>query len=187
MTCKVEMVIWSKNEMTCHICKTNYNRKTESMKGDAAAQGWFRTNVMKKPEERNSWFTRNKDTYEPHKKRSFDGAGKYEEGSVETIKAEDYDFHDWLPSDEWVIRERGRGTAGDGNPTQQRAVALESFENELKNKNYPKRKSGCGKYMLLGVYRGMRDTVGTGQERSRAWKRERTIKDNVVSYYGWAF
>lgn len=69
---------------TCHVCKSNYNRHQERTKSNPNLRKWW-TSLSK--EEKTSWFLRNRDTYEPGKRKSFDNAGFYVESSGKGVKS----------------------------------------------------------------------------------------------------
>ena len=126
------------------------------------------------------WFKRNKLAYFPGKRVAFDTPGSYEETSKDAIQVSAAELVDWLPVDEWIIRERALGKCGDGSAEQQRQLAIASFENALMEKEVPKKRSQDGKNWLLGIYKGQRASIAKVEERSSGWKRRKVVGDTVV-------
>ena len=67
-----EMCKWGRNGLSCHPCKTNYNRNNERLQKNSALREWWSKLTR---EEKVAWFVRNKQCYEPNKRHSFDDAG----------------------------------------------------------------------------------------------------------------
>ena len=153
-----KMCPWSSTSMTCHVCKTNYNRKMEHIRGKKDELKWFK-GVLKDKVERTNWFERQKGTYEPCKRSAFDEPGKYVEASGSTDFDKNYADYRWLPIDEWGIRQRALGECGEGTAKEQADIAREDFKEKVADPRFPTR---CvrGTY-LLGVYKGEAHEVGS--------------------------
>eukprot|EP00959_Pyramimonas_sp_CCMP1952_P346992 7267497-Pyramimonas_sp.AAC.1 len=97
------------------------------------------------------WHRRNKKIHAAGQKKAFDD-GIYEEESSKAAFMNDTDLYDYLPQDEWVIREK---QLQDGLTTRA-AIAL--FEEKCGDPSTAKRK--IRNRICLGVFKGAR--VGTG-------------------------
>ena len=170
------MCPWSNNSMTCHVCKTNYNRKMESIKGKPEELKWFK-GVMNNRDGRTKWFERTKTTYEPCKRSAFDTAGAYEEASGSRTFDRDFAMYKWLPVDEWIIRQRLLGECGDGTAKEQAQVARDDFKTKVSDLKFPT-KSINGVF-LLGVYTGEINEVGKEDSTRKESKRIKVIEDTV--------
>ena len=72
------------------------------------------------------------------------------------------------------------GLAGDGLPSEQYKKAHDDFYDQLEKRNFPKKKSETqANTYLLGVHMGADDVVGTRDQRTRQWKRQKTVADTV--------
>ena len=67
-------------------------------------------------------FKDNKKTYQPNKRNAFDNAGAYNESSNRLHGVRDHDQYEFLPMDDWIIRQRMLGKCGDGTNLEQYEV-----------------------------------------------------------------
>ena len=168
------MCPWSKSSWTCHPCKTNYNRQCERNGKDPVVRRWWRG--MPKIE-KTAWFKKNKATYEPNKKHSFDDAGVYAESSKAVSHVDDDNLYRYIPQDDWILREMQLGRCGDGLPREQYQVGLKKWEAALMERQTRKRQ--VGEVWLMGIYAGVEVRVGTSQQEEQSLKRQRTVQDSV--------
>ena len=170
-----ECAPWGKSTYSCSDCKCNYNRKTEAIRGKPDEQKWFRS-VLKDPTARVNWFKRNKFCNQPNKKKTFDEAGILEDSSGTRDWSSDIDRYKWLTPEEWIIRVRALGLAGNGTPQQQHQVGLDDYKAKCADKTFPKL---CKHGMwLLGVFKGVEHQEGSEESKGRAWKRRKTVDDS---------
>ena len=171
-----QMCAWGKTSMSCHICKTNYNRQNERIKSDGALERWWK-NLSK--EERMQWYIRNKNTYEPNKRKAFNNPGVYEESESSKAVASKHDVYRYLTMDDFIIRQRLLGLCGNGTPQEQHAVGKKLYEEKTLDRNHPKEKSKATGEWLIGVAKGMEARVGDEESREIKHKRQKTITVTV--------
>lgn len=173
--CQVsQMGPWSRSTVSCHVCKTNYNRMMERMKTNPSLRRYWK--ALEKPEKQ-QWFVQNKATYEPNKRKAFDNAAMFVESAGSSARSSEEDMWHYLPLDEWVIRERSLGNCGNGTAEEQRIVAKESFNAALMDKNMRKKK--VGEVWLVGVFRGVEHRTGNVEFKQQEFKRQKTVNDMV--------
>lgn len=169
-----EMCPWSRKAWSCHVCKTNYNRNTERCSKDAALKEWWRTLSR---EERVSWFRRNKKTYEPNRKHSFDDAGEYSEATIATSESKETSIYEYLTFEDWYMRQRLLGRLGSGGDADLLERGKELFEKAVHDPSVKNKFSN--KQWLIGIYKGVRDEVGRSDRKELGWKRRKRVKDTV--------
>jgi len=162
------------NKFSCHVCKTNYNRNNERMKGSPQLKTWWKK--MSK-DQRREWYRTNKETYEPGQARAWENAGEYEESTTQASSSKDEELVSRLTLDEWIIREKLLGNCGEGSQAEQRQVAIKSFVAQVMDKNVHTPFVN-GQY-LVPVFRGTESRVGTEQRREEGFKRRKVIRDTV--------
>jgi len=162
--------------MSCHICKTNYNRQNERIKSDGALKRWWK-NLSK--EERVQWLIRNKTTYEPNKRKAFDNLGAYEESGSNKAMASKHDVYRYLTVDDSIVRQRLLGLCGNGTPEEQHAVGKKLYEEKILDRSHPKEKSKATGEWLIGVSKGIETRVGDEESREIKHKRQKTVADTV--------
>ena len=148
-----ECAPWGKSTYSCSDCKCNYNRKTEAFREKSDEQKWFRS-VLQDPTT----------------------AGILEGFSGTRDWSSDMDRYKWLTPEEWIIRVRALGLAGNGTPQQQHQVGLDDYNAKCADKTFPKL---CKHRMwLLGVFKGVEHQEGGEESKGRAWKRRKTVDDS---------
>ena len=158
----INMCPWSKTAMTCHVCKTNYNRNLERMKDSKELRDWWK-GLSK--EAKVDWFKRNKATYEPNKKRAFDTDGEYQEFSSNKRRRVDEDLNSYLTLEEWSLREISLGRCGTGTLDEKLLVGKKRFEEKVMEAGVAKKWSISNECWLLGVYRGVEERTGSVDEQ----------------------
>ena len=164
---------WGSHNWTCKPCKNNYTRQTERIANDTKLKAYW---VSLSQEQRTAWFQRNKATYVPGGRKTFDNAGFFEED--ETVSAIDSDLLAWdyLTLDEWTIREKALDNVS-GSIEEQKAQAKLSFEAKVMDRT-AKTKYVLGQH-LVGVFKGIKGRVGTERRQNTRWGRRRTVDDNT--------
>ena len=168
------MCPWSNTSWTCHVCKTNYNRQIERNSQDPSLRKWWK--ALAKPD-KVSWFKRNKSTYEPNKRHAFDKAGLYEEESAKSSHKDDDRVWNYIPMDDWIIRQKLLGKLGTGTDEDQYSNGVKLFESAIMNKDTAKK--FVNNSWLIGVWAGVQERVGERAERRVSNKRQKTMDDSV--------
>lgn len=163
----------SGKQYSCHVCKTNYNRNLERCKENAQRRAWWKS--MSK-EERTEWFKRNRQTYEPCKRKAFDEVGEYQEKDVKACVESDNEVYQFLPLDEWIVREKLLGRVH-GTEAEKAEQAKESFYAKVLDRSVKKRK--VGDEWCIGVFRGVEERIGTEKRREQQYGRKKRITDTI--------
>ena len=150
------MCPWGKSNWSCHICKTNYNRRTEQNSKDGKPKDHWK--AMSK-EEKQDWFKKNKAVYEPNKKHAYDNSGEYVDSNLKGSRHNSDNVYRWLPCDDWTIRQKTLGKCGDGTAEQQYVKGIDLFKAAVLDKTVAK-KFEHGQW-LIGVYSGLVEKVGS--------------------------
>ena len=146
-----KMCPWSKSWMSCHTCKTNYNRQTERVAHNIPLRKWWKSHT---PEDRKSWFQRNKATFEHGKRKEFDNAG-FDEFEKKAKQRLNHDVVGWMTDEDWIIRQRLLG-----KEDLKYEEWMERFKEKVLGPSSRAKKAENGAW-LLPVYRGQEDKVGT--------------------------
>lgn len=160
-----EMTQWSKSKLCCHKCKSNYNRHTERMSNNPKLKEWWRALP---PDEKVQWYQRNKRLHAPGVKKQWDDFGFVDATSIQHHKTSET-LVDYLDFDGWIIRQSLLGVG--------REAAIKLWEEAMTDKNQKKRKNGDK--ILLGVFKGVRDRVGSSEVHEQTWKRQKCVYDNI--------
>jgi hypothetical protein len=168
------MCPWGKSSWSCHICKTNYNRRTEQNSKDGKLKDHWK--AMSK-EEKQDWFKKNKAAYEPNKRHAYDNPGEYVDSNLKGSRHNSDSVYKWLPCDDWIIRQKMLGKCGGGTPEQQYSKGLDLYKEAVLDKTVAK-KFEHGQW-LIGIYGGLEERVGSFSEVNQQWKRRKTIHDQV--------
>lgn len=160
-----EMTQWSKAKLSCHKCKSNYNRHTERMAKNPKLKAWWKG---LQPSDRVQWFQRNKKLQAPGAKKQWDDMSFEEHTGVQNHKTSDA-MVDYLDLEGWVIRQRLLGRSHE--------EAIQLWEAAMSDKSIKKRK--FGEQVLVSVFKGIRDTVGSSEIHEQHWKRRKQVEDNI--------
>lgn len=160
-----DMTKWSKTKMSCHRCRSTYNRHQERMSKNPKLKAWWKDLPQ---EERVQWFQRNKKLQMPGTKKQWDDMSFEETTGTKNHKTTKCmtDFLDW---EGWLIRQTLL--------EHERAKATELWEEALSDKSV--RKKHFGDRVLVAVFKGVRDTTGSSEVHEQAWKWRKLVEDNV--------
>ncbi len=154
---------WGQSNTVDKACKTLYNRQLERNAGYKKLKVWWKN---LKPPERMEWYLNNKHNYSKH---TFDYQCYAESNFEKKAKLTD-DHYDYLPMDEWCLREMGL------HKELTLKDAQNKFEKMLTVREHPKQKHGSGVW-LLGVFRGISITGRTEEGFGRKHERKKQLQD----------
>ena len=170
-----ESCAWGRNGWSCHPCKTNYNRNSERCKTNAQLRDWWK-GLGK--DNKQAWYRRNKRCYEPNKRHAFDDAGLYTESHGSEKRHTADAVYNYVPMDDWIIREVLVGRVDGATPQERYEAGMEAFKRKMQIPGQAKKRGAHGE-LLIGIYAGEQERVGTKTHSGQEWKRHKTINDTV--------
>ena len=163
---------YGKNSWIEKICKNNYNRQMEKSRANPRLRMWWK---QLSDDERKQWYIRNKAAYVPCVTSRFDNAGFMEEEWADEVGDEEAALVNWLPLDDYFIRENQLGNLGDGTTAQRKERAKDKFLAHIMDKSKPSKK--IGGVWCAGIFGGGQDKAFKMHKHKSSMKRKKTIGD----------
>ena len=160
---------WGKSGYMESTCKNNYNRQIERCRSNTRLKTWWKD---LSDEQRTDWYVRNKASYVPGGIKAFDNPGYVEEIATTAVQLAEESLYNYLPLDDWCLRQIQLGYCGDGTKAEQRKIATASFQAHIMDKT--KKSKQIGGIWCVGVFAGGVERVSMIRQKATTKKEGRS-------------